>query len=192
MIRIRSLTRHAATAAVIAGIALLSYAGVVVLKARAHQQTFDASSVPEPAAAPAPASAPAPLVEGMTIGEIRVDRIGLKTVVTEGETDAILDLGAGHLADTPWLGQPGNVVLAGHRDTVFRPLEYIRAGDVIDVTGHSGAARYRVTSTKIVAPTDLSVLDASDDDTLTLITCFPFVYVGHAPQRFIVRATAIR
>ena len=194
MMRVRALARYASTAAIIAGVALLSYAGVVVLRARAHQQSFETpiavSTIAVPS--PAPASSPTPLVEGMTIGEIRVDRIGLKTVVTEGESDAILDLGAGHLADTPWLGQPGNVVLAGHRDTVFRPLEGIRVGDVIEVTGHSGAARYAVTSTKIVEPTDLSVLEASTDNTLTLITCFPFVYVGHAPQRFIVRATAIR
>lgn len=195
MTRGRALARHAGTVAIVAGLALLSYAGVVVLKARAHQRSFEAAPTAEATtAAPLPvsASAPSPLIEGATIGEIRVDRIGLKTVVTQGETDAILDLGAGHLADTPWLGQPGNIVLAGHRDTVFRPLARIRAGDVIEVTGHSATVRYTVISTKVVEPTDLSVLDASDGNTLTLITCFPFVYVGHAPHRFIVRANEIR
>lgn len=199
MMRGRAFARYAGTAAVVAGLAMLTYAGVVVLKARAHQRSFEATPAAKPTtAAPLPvsvsasASASAPLTEGATIGEIRVDRIGLKTVITQGETDAILDLGAGHLADTPWLGQPGNVVLAGHRDTVFRPLERIRAGDVIEVTGHSATVRYTVISTKVVEPTDLSVLDASDGNTLTLITCFPFVYVGHAPHRFIVRANEIR
>lgn len=191
MTALRSFARHTGTVAIVLGLALLSYAGVVVLKARAHQHTFDAA----PAAPTVPAAipeAPARLVEGDTIGEIRVDRIGLKTVITQGESDAILDLGAGHLADTPWLGQPGNVVLAGHRDTVFRPLEGIRVGDVIEVTGRAAVTRYAVTSTKIVEPTDISVLDASETNTLTLITCFPFVYVGHAPHRFIVRATEIK
>lgn len=191
MNRLRSFARHSGTAAIVLGLALLSYAGVVVLRARAHQETFDAA--PEaPAVTAISAAAPEPLVEGATIGEIRIDRIGLKTVITQGESDAILDLGAGHLADTPWLGQPGNVVLAGHRDTVFRPLERIRVGDVIEVAGHSGVARYAVTSTKIVEPTDISVLDPSETNTLTLITCFPFVYVGHAPHRFIVRASEVR
>ncbi len=191
MNRLGALARHAGTATVIAGVALLSYAGIVVLKARAHQQTFEAAPRADAVSPPA-VPAPPPLVEGDTIGEIRVDRIGLRTVITQGESDAILDLGAGHLADTPWLGQPGNVVLAGHRDTVFRPLEQIRVGDVIEVTGHSAVVRYAVTSMKIVEPTDISVLDASDSNTLTLVTCFPFVYVGHAPHRFIVRASEIR
>lgn len=188
--RIRTIARSAGTAAIIAGVALLTYAGVVVFSARAYQHLVDVSpSAPE---ASSRSFAPRPIVEGEVIGEIRVERIGLRTVITQGETDAILDLGAGHLADTPWLDESGNVVLAGHRDTVFRPLEHIRVGDVIEVTGQLGLIRYAVTSTSIVDPTDLSVLAPSDGRTLTLITCFPFVYVGHAPQRFIVRASAIR
>lgn len=167
---------------------MLGYAGVVMLRSRAHQQTFVAS----PVAVISEPAAPEPLTLGTTIGEIRLDRLGIRTVITQGETDDILDLGAGHLADTPWLGQAGNVVLAGHRDTVFRPLEHVRIGDVIEVTGHSTTMRYAVTSTTIVDPTDVSVLEASAENTLTLITCFPFVYVGHAPRRFIVRAAEIR
>ena len=201
MIRIGAGARAVGTAAIIAGVVMLSYAGVVVLRARAYQHAYDAAAQAA-ATGPAvpvdvrPAAAtpltPRPLVEGATIGEIRVDRIGLRTVITQGESDAILALGAGHLADTPWLGESGNVVLAGHRDTVFRPLEHIRTGDLIQVTADASTTRYVVTSTKIVEPTDLSVLDASDGNTLTLITCFPFVYVGHAPHRFIVRATEVR
>lgn len=177
--------RAVGTVAIACGLILFAYAAFVTVRARVYRASF------HPAAPVAPPR-PAPLVDGAPIGEIRVDRIGLRTVITQGESDAVLALGAGHLADTPWPGQPGNVVLAGHRDTVFRPLAGIRAGDVIDLTTTSAVVHYVVTSTQIVDPTDLSVLDASTGNTLTLITCFPFVYVGHAPHRFIVRASELR
>ena len=187
--RLPSFVRHAGTVATLVGLTLIVYAGVITFRARAHQEAF-AVSLPSPPSDGEPVVRE-PIAEGLTIGEIQVDRIGLRTVSAHGETDAILALGAGPLADTPWLDQRGNVVLAGHRDTVFRSLEQIRVGDVIDVTGHSVAMRYIVTSTTIVEPDDLSVLAGSSDNTLTLITCFPFVYIGHAPRRFIVRATEI-
>jgi len=188
--RLGTLARSAGAAAILAGVALLTYAGVVVFTAHAYQHLVDVSpSAPETTGR---SFARRPIVEGDVIGEIRVERIGLRTVITQGETDAILDLGAGHLADTPWLDESGNVVLAGHRDTVFRPLEHIRVGDVMEVTGQLGLIRYAVTPTSIVDPTDLTVLPPSDGKTLTRITYFPFVYVGHAPQRFVVRASAIQ
>jgi len=177
----RTFARRAGTFAILIGIAMLSYVAGVYLQARAHRDSFVPSE-----------SAPAPLVEGAAIGEVRIDRIGMRAVVSQGESDAVLRIGAGHLADTPWPGQPGNVVIAGHRDTIFRPLRNVENGDVIDLTTNVRVAHYRVVSTSTVPPTDLSVLKSSDGNTLTLITCYPFSFVGRAPERFIVRAIEVR
>jgi sortase A len=88
-------------------------------------------------------------------------------------------------------GQQGNVVLDGHRDTFFRPLRNIRQGDTITLKTLDGDFQYQVESTAVVPPTDIQVLQASSERTLTLITCFPFYYVGSAPDRFIVRARQV-
>jgi sortase A len=88
-------------------------------------------------------------------------------------------------------GQAGNVGLAGHRDTFFRPLRDIQHDDVITVTTLLGEYRYRVLSAKIVPPEDVSVLDPGEGEILTLVTCYPFYFVGPAPDRFIVRAEKI-
>ena len=92
---------------------------------------------------------------------------------------------------TPLPGQQGNVAITGHRDTFFRPLRNIRKDDEITLTTLSGSYRYRVDSTKVVEPEDTEVLDDSDDAILTLVTCYPFYFVGPAPKRFIVRAHRI-
>jgi sortase A len=84
--------------------------------------------------------------------------------------------------------EPGNSALAGHRDTFFRGLKNIRVNDDLRLTTPYGDFTYQVTRTVIVMPTDLSVLDPTDEQTLTLVTCYPFSYVGHAPKRFIVQA----
>jgi len=82
----------------------------------------------------------------------------------------------------------GNVALAAHRDTFFRPLKNVRQGDRIRMTTPDGIFTYVVRDTRIVAPTDVSVLEPTPEDTLTLITCYPFTYIGTAPKRFVVRA----
>lgn len=177
----RTLIRFIGGAVMLIGLGVLTVATIEVLQARAHRDSF----VPN-------VSAPAPLVDGAAIGEVRVDRIGMKALVSQGESDAVLRIGAGHLADTPWPGQPGNVVIAGHRDTIFRPLRQIQKGDVIDLETDTRVAHYTVVSTSVVSPTDLSVLQPTDGNTLTLITCYPFRFIGHAPERFVVRATEVR
>jgi sortase A len=90
-------------------------------------------------------------------------------------------LGAGHVPGTP-------MAIAGHRDTFFRPLKDIKVDDTIRFTTPDGTTEYRVISTKIVGPDDISVLDQNKDGMMTLVTCYPFYYVGPAPQRFIVEA----
>jgi sortase A len=135
-------------------------------------------------------SAPAPpkLAEGDLIGRIEIPRLRMSTVVFEGTGDGVLRIGVGHLAGSPLPGERGNVVLAAHRDTFFRPLRDIRKQDVIDVVTPNGMRRYRVDSTTIVTPDHTEVLGPAPGATLTLVTCYPFDWFGHAPKRFIVRA----
>jgi sortase A len=109
-------------------------------------------------------------------------------MIAEGDDDATLKVAIGHLPDTPLPWHEGNSAFAGHRDTFFRPLQHIRVGDELRVSTVHGDFRYQVRQTKVVDPNDLWVLDPTDRPTLTLITCYPFNYVGKAHRRFIVRA----
>jgi len=144
-------------------------------------------NVPPPVP-PAPAPPPIVLRDGSPLGKLQIPRIGLSVIVVEGDNTADLKHGVGHIPGTalPW--QRGNVALAGHRDTFFRPLRSIRPHDSIVLTTVEGTYRYRVLSTQVVTPHDVQVLNPDGHDDLTLVTCFPFYYVGSAPRRFIVRA----
>ena len=135
-------------------------------------------------------SAPAIRPEGL-VGRIEVQRLGVSAVVMEGTSGKTLRHAAGHIVGTALPGQPGNVGIAGHRDTFFRPLRNILAGDVITLTTPGGTYRYRVDSTQIVSPDNVAVLDSDGGEVLTLVTCYPFYFLGSAPQRFIVRAERI-
>ncbi len=122
------------------------------------------------------------------IGRLEIPRLGLSVMLMEGDDTKTLRRAVGHIPGTPLPGRPGNAALSGHRDTFFRPLRSIREGDVIVITTLEGEFRYRVVSTSIVTPDDLAVLNASQGQVLTLVTCYPFYFVGAAPDRFIVRA----
>jgi len=135
------------------------------------------------------ASGPAPEAErGKPIGLLEIPRLGLSSVVIEGDDVAELLFGVGHLADTPLPWHDGNSVLAAHRDTFFRPLAGIRRNDIIKFSTADAEFEYVVKDLKIVEPTDLDVLDPTPSATLTLVTCYPFDYIGPAPNRFIVTA----
>lgn len=125
------------------------------------------------------------------IGRIEVRRLGISVVLVEGSDDLTLRHAVGHIAGTSLPGEPGNAGIAGHRDTFFRPLRNIRKDDVITVTTPQGRYTYRVLTTRIVDPSDVSVLDQDDDEILTLVTCYPFYFVGPSPSRFIVRAARV-
>jgi LPXTG-site transpeptidase (sortase) family protein len=129
----------------------------------------------------------APVVYGL-IGRLEIPRLNVSVMVMEGDDAATLARGVGHLRETalPW--ERGNAVFAGHRDTFFRPLKNVREGDQIRLTTTRGIFDYRVIRTEIVEPDDLSVLAPTTTRSLTLVTCYPFVYVGSAPQRFIIHA----
>lgn len=136
-------------------------------------------------------STPAP-AEGDLIGRIAVERLGVSAIVLEGVGNRELRRGAGHIPATPLPGQgEGNVGIAAHRDSFFRALKDIREDDTIELTTLDGTFRYKVEWTKIVKPADVSVLEPTDEPALTLVTCYPFYYVGSAPERFIVRAHRI-
>ncbi len=153
---------------------------------------------PETAEAPAPA-APAPNqtptvgppARESLIGRLEIPRLKLSVMVREGADEGTLSRAVGHIPGTALPGNIGNVGLAGHRDTFFRVLRKIRPDDMIELETTAGTYRYMVKSTKIVTPRDVSVLNASGGETLTLVTCYPFYYVGSAPKRFIVHATQV-
>jgi LPXTG-site transpeptidase (sortase) family protein len=123
------------------------------------------------------------------IGRIEVPRLNLSAVAREGVDVRTLRSSVGHVPGTALPGAEGNAAFAAHRDTFFRPLEGIRTGDEVVVTTPTGVHRYGVTGTRIVDPSEVSVLDATAGRQLTLVTCYPFNFVGNAPKRFIVQAT---
>jgi sortase A len=126
------------------------------------------------------------------IGLLDIPRLGLSVMVVEGTGTTALRRAAGHIPGTAQPGEPGNVGISAHRDTFFRPLRNIRQNDVITVNTPLAEYRYRVVSTRIVSPSDVTVLNPSGTEILTLVTCYPFYYVGSAPDRFIVRAERVR
>jgi len=186
----RRATRLAAWVLLATGLIALGYAAYVVADAHAYQATErkrfeqarnNAVVVPHSNTVTA-------LPEGEVIGEIQIRRLGLTAVVAQGESAATLQRAVGHLSDTALPGELGNVVLAGHRDTFFRPLKGVRPGDAITLKTQEGDFEYLVESSAVVRPSNIQVLEPTGGRTLTLITCFPFSYVGSAPDRFIVRA----
>jgi sortase A len=129
--------------------------------------------------------------EMSVLGRLEVPRIGLSAMIAEGTSGRVLRRAVGHLPDTALPGQTGNVVLAGHRDTFFRELGRVKTGDVIRITTRWGPYAYVVRFTEVVAPDETWVLEPASGQTLTLVTCYPFHYIGAAPKRFVVRARRV-
>jgi sortase A len=180
----------------IAGLLLLGFAAYTYMARYFYQgyQTwkFDRDLALRHNAPPAPAPPPISLQAGALIGKIGIQRLGISAIVKEGVDDATLSLAVGHIPSTALPGQAGNVGVAAHRDTLFRNLKDVKRDDEITVTTLDGEYLYRVTSFQVVNPTDVSVLNPTAGEmTLTLVTCYPFYFVGHAPKRFIVRARQV-
>jgi sortase A len=131
------------------------------------------------------------VTEGGIIGRIEIERLGVSAIVVEGDSASLLRQAVGHVPDTAMPGEQGNMALTAHRDTFFRPLRNIHEGDVITLETTGGQYQYEVKSTEIVSPAATEVLQSSGQQELTLITCYPFYFVGPAPQRFVVRADKI-
>jgi sortase A len=129
---------------------------------------------------------------GNAFAKLLIPKLGLDTIVVEGTTAKALQSGPGHLVHSARFGSAGNTVIAGHRDTFFRNLNLLAPGDSIIADDGSQRYRYTVTSAKVVSPEDTSVLAASEEARLTLITCYPMHYIGPAPKRLVVVAALDR
>ena len=119
---------------------------------------------------------------------LRIPRIGLEGPILPGTDEWTLDRGLGWIEGTARPGESGNVGVAGHRDGFFRGLKDVKPGDAIELTTLSGQQVYRIERIFLVSPQDVSVLSPSSTPTLTLVTCFPFYFVGAAPERYVVQA----
>jgi sortase A len=182
----------------VAGLICLGYFAYVSVEARLYQAIENReldlilASVP-PALTPAPTTAPIKPVRpspGSALGRIEIPRLGVSAIIRAGSDARTLRLAVGHIPGTALPGQIGNIGLAGHRDTFFRRLRDIRAADDIRVVTTAGTFVFKVDTTSVVLPKDTWVLKPTRKSTLTLVTCYPFTYVGSAPKRFIVHAVA--
>ena len=144
---------------------------------------------PQPVSVTSPKVAPA--VAGSLIGRIEIPRLLLSVVVVEGVDKTSLRRAVGHIPGTALPGEAGNVGLAGHRDTFFRPLKDVKIKDEIQISTLKGTFKYEVESLRIVEPENVGVLARSGENVLTLVTCYPFYFVGPAPKRWIVRARQV-
>jgi sortase A len=126
--------------------------------------------------------------EGEVLGRLEIPQLGMMVAILEGTTSQTLAVGVGHIKGTALPGEQGNIGIAGHRDTYFRALKNIHPGDEIRIQTSTGLSRYMVDKLQVVAPEDVSVLAYSAASAITLVTCYPFHFIGAAPQRFVVHA----
>lgn len=186
-------------ALLIVGLCCLGWYGLAAADAAYMQQearaaverALDAANEIDTPSISVPPPDTAPVMGTNLIGLLEIPRLRLSTAVVEGDDSDALRGAAGHLPDTPRPWEAGNSAIAAHRDGIFRPLRHIRVGDELRVQTPRGEFRYKVRNTRIVLPTDLSVLEQTTTQTLTLITCYPFNFIGSAPKRFIVHADRI-
>ncbi len=172
------------------GIVAMGYVGTTLLGARLYQASAKRSLEAQVQALKGIGASQfrPPVKQGDVLGRIDIPRLGMSFAILQGTNSRILRLGAGHIEGTPLPGKPGNSGIAGHRDTFFRALRNIRQNDEIQLQTATGLLRYEVDWVKVVDPDDVSVLSPSTDSSLTLVTCYPFYFLGPASQRFIVHA----
>jgi sortase A len=189
--RLRRLVRWTQRLLFITGALALVYVGFTLLDARLYQVSAKRSlegqihrekehheSQPKPA-----------LKTGDVLGRVDIPRLGISVAVLQGTSSRTLRLGAGHIEGTPLPGDTGNSGIAGHRDTFFRELKDIRENDEIQLQTATELFHYEVDWVKVVDLDDMTVLEPpTSGSTLTLVTCYPFYFVGSAPNRFVVRA----
>jgi sortase A len=171
---------------IIAAIALATYA-LAVLEKHAYQVYLDRQFVEMPEL-PAPTLQQSKLVEGQVLGRLEISSIHLSAMIAEGVSSSTLRHGIGRVPGTALPGSNGNVTLAAHRDSFFRDLGKLHKNDQISVTTLAGTFHYAVESTNIVDPDEVVVMRNIGRPTMTLVTCYPFYFVGPAPKRFVVHA----
>jgi sortase A len=190
-----TLLRYFGRALILAGALALGWSGEQRFEMfrvqRASSRRFDADrNAVRPSARTDPdGEALVPPKPGDSVARLEIPRLNVSVMVLEGTSPAVLRVAAGHIQGTALPGTTGNVGIAAHRDTFFRPLLEIRRNDEIVVTEPGGATlRYRVDTLEIVGPEDVRVLQSTGRSELTLVTCYPFSYIGSAPKRFVVHA----
>lgn len=182
----------------VVGFLCLGYFGYVSAETALYQ-AFETRELDAILAAAPPAPAPVGTVarpaaprprpaDGTALGRLEIPRLNVSAIVRAGSDSRTLRLAVGHIGGTSLPGEPGNIGLAAHRDTFFRRLGEIRPDDLVRFVTAEGTYVYRVEDTQVVDPHDTWVLNPTDEPALTLVTCYPFRYVGSAPRRFIVRA----
>jgi len=179
---------------------IYSHMAVARFNSELHAQTITSGPPPIPGAMPVDYSLwsekriheyEATLAEHFDepLGLLRIPKIHLEVPIFNGTDDSILNRGAGRIEGTARVGQAGNLGIAGHRDGFFRGLKDVTTGDTIELETAAGTLTYTIDSIKIVEPSDVSVLRNGPTDSVTLVTCFPFYFIGSAPQRYIVHAS---
>jgi sortase A len=200
------MLRRLAIALVVAGLSLFAVAGYQLVDA-ARYQRIEQRQLQQALEARAAATGQHPgasrdswqgtrarqrAARGEPWARLEIGRLGLSVMVDEGVDPGTLRRAVGHVPGTAFPGEVGNVVLAGHRDGLFRPLRLVHDGDRIRVTTPDGAFDYEVTSSRVVDPERTDAVDpVAGRSELSLVTCYPFYYVGPAPQRYIVRAQLV-
>ena len=200
---LRRILKWAQRALNVCAVLLLGYCGFALVDAWIFQrresrdldrllrdQRAASEGTPQPESSTSPKGAPAAATDGL-IGRIEIPRLLLSAVVVEGIDKTTLRRAVGHIPGTALPGQPGNVGLTGHRDTFFRPLKDLRIKDEVQFSTLKGSFKYEVESLRVVEPDNVGVLAPSGENVLTLVTCYPFYFVGPAPQRWIVRARQV-
>jgi sortase A len=192
------VARRLAVGLIVAGLALLGVSAYRFAETRSHQASEQrqleaafrqrsADPVRETGSAVASRTRAA---QGKAWGRLEIGRVGLSVALEEGIDEPTLRRAVGHVPTSPFPGEGGNVALAGHRDSLFRPLREVQSGDLVRVTTLDGVFEYHVDSLEVVPPERTDVLASGPGHELTLVTCYPFSYVGPAPLRYIVKARA--
>jgi sortase A len=172
----------------------LGYAGWMAADASIYQLRADrevTALIERASASPARTPVLPPVELGTPIGRLSIPALELSVVVAEGIDDGVLRRAVGRVPSSALPGETGNLVLAGHRDTFLRELENVRAGELVVVESAAGRHVYEVEWTEIVEPEAVEMMDPTDYPALTIVTCYPFRYIGPAPQRFVVRARRV-
>ena len=145
---------------------------------------MDAALVPVPEEVP---SEPAP-ADGDIVGRIRIPRVGIDLAVFEGVTPDILRKGPGHVPGTALPTSGSNCVITAHRDSFFRKLADVRVGDAVFLSNEEGEREYRLTRRRVVSPREVGVMAPTEEEQVTLVTCYPFRWIGPAPYRLVWQA----
>jgi len=183
-------------ALLVVGVLLIGYCVWAFLDARAEQGMLSSrldqvENNAEPGTVPVAWETRHEALQSGLVGRIKIERLGFSAIIVDGDSHRNLRQGVGHLQDTAYPGERGNVALAGHRDTYFRPLKDLEEGDVIRITTPDGTFSYVVDSLMIVPPNRGDLVQPTHVPELTLVTCYPFYWIGPAPKRFVVRARPV-